>query len=323
VQGSNVLPPFAGVNGSAPNDAVILAPVPGKKYGAVIAHGMNPVLNTIDPYAGSLWAAAEAVSNAVAAGANPDELVLIDNFIWPYPDESSLYDLDRAVDACTDFVQATGMPFISGKDSLSSTYRSADGSVLKIPPVLCVSCFGRINDINTTISTDFKNTTSRVYLVGRRDINHMGGSTYFDLTASCSPAVPLVDVEQFRQTIAALHRACTGGAVLSCHDISEGGLLTAVAEMCFGGNTGITLDIPVDNRPDYFLFNETAGCFVVELRDDAMPEQIFQGTSFLELGHTTARPVLTVNQGGKNLFDVAIKQLFEAWQKPMQEVFGA
>lgn len=323
VQGSNVLPPFAGITGKAPNDAVILAPVPGKKYGAVIAHGMNPVLNTIDPYAGSIWAAAEAVSNAVAAGANPDELVLIDNFIWPYPDEESLYDLDRAVDACTDFVQATGMPFISGKDSLSSTYRSADGSVIKIPPVLCVSCFGRINDISATVSSNFKNHNGRVYLVGLRDIKQMGGSTYFDITDSFSPDVPLVDVKQFKQTIAALHQAGIDGAVQSCHDISEGGLLAALAEMCFGGNMGISIDIPGDNRADYFLFNETAGCFVVELTDDVNPEEIFKGTSFLQLGHTTTQLDLTVNQAGQKLFEVKIEQLFETWQKPMKEVFGA
>ncbi|WP_027364202.1 phosphoribosylformylglycinamidine synthase subunit PurL [Desulfotruncus alcoholivorax] len=323
VQGSNVLPPFAGVTGKAPNDAVVLAPVLGKKYGAVIAHGMNPVLNTIDPYAGSIWAATEAVSNAVAVGANPDDLVLIDNFIWPYPDEESLYDLDRAVDACTDFVQATGMPFISGKDSLSSTYRSADGSVIKIPPVLCVSCFGRINDITTTISSDFKNVNGRIYLVGRRDIKQMGGSTYFDITDSFSPDVPLVDVKQFRQTIASLHQACTSGAVQSCHDISEGGLLAALAEMCFGGNMGISIDIPGDNRADYFLFNETAGCFIVELTSGANPEEVFKETRFLQLGHTTTQLDFTVNQDGKKLFEVNLGLLFEAWQKPMKEVFGA
>ncbi|MHB8917960.1 MAG: AIR synthase-related protein, partial [Desulfocucumaceae bacterium] len=69
VQGANALPPMGGVNGDSPNDAVVLAPLYGKHFGVVISHGLNPVLNNIDPYHGSLWAAAEAVSNAVAVGA--------------------------------------------------------------------------------------------------------------------------------------------------------------------------------------------------------------------------------------------------------------
>ena len=60
----------------------------------IIAHGLNPVLNIINPYYGSLWAAAEATANAVACGANPAEMALIDNFIWPFPDEESLGALD-------------------------------------------------------------------------------------------------------------------------------------------------------------------------------------------------------------------------------------
>ncbi|MHB8986783.1 MAG: AIR synthase-related protein, partial [Eubacteriales bacterium] len=162
VQGTCACPPFAGNDGDGPNDAAVLAPLPGKPYGMVISHGLNPVLNTIDPYYGSLWAAAEAAANAVAAGADPRETVLIDNFIWPFPDEDRLGALDRAVDACVDFVRETGMPFISGKDSLSSTYRAKDGTVIRIPPVLCVSAFGRIPDVSKTVSADFKAAGSRI-----------------------------------------------------------------------------------------------------------------------------------------------------------------
>ncbi|AGL01532.1 phosphoribosylformylglycinamidine synthase subunit PurL [Desulfoscipio gibsoniae] len=322
VQGSSALPPFAGVAGDAPNDAVVIAPLLGQKYGAVIAHGLNPVLNTIDPYAGSIWAAAEAVSNAVATGANPDELVLIDNFIWPYPDETSLYDLDRAVDACVDFVKATGMPFISGKDSLSSTYRAPDGSVIKIPPVLCISCFGRIADVTQTISTDFKRSGSIIALVGQRDINQMGGSTYFDITGAASNRVPLIDPALLTVTLRSLHRAIRSDAILACHDISEGGLLVALAEMCLGGGVGAAINLPANQRADYCLFNETAGCFVVELTDRARAEELFQDVPYLILGCTTSNHNISVTQDNNSIFNIATAKLFKAWQKPMQEVFG-
>lgn len=323
VQGSNVLPPFGGLPGSAPNDAVVLAPVPGKQYGVVISHGLNPVLNQTDPYAGSIWAAAEAVSNAVATGADPADLMLIDNFIWPYPDEESLYDLDRAVDACCDFVQATGMPFISGKDSLSSTYRSRDGSVIKIPPVLCVSCFGRIPDVTATVSSDIKRPGSTLVLVGQRDINQMGGSSYFAVTGACSPRVPQINLQTLPEVFKAIHRACRGGGLLACHDISEGGLLAALAEMCFGGEAGAEIAVPDDNRADYFLFNETAGCFLVEVENPDTARELFAGVPHLVLGRTNNSKVITVRREGGQLFEVNTEILFEAWRRPMREVFGA
>ena len=322
VQGSSTLPPFAGVAGDAPNDAVIITPVPGQKFGAVIAHGLNPVLNTIDPYAGSIWAATEAVANAVASGANPDELMLIDNFIWPYPDEASMYDLDRAVDACVDFVRATGMPFISGKDSLSSTYRAPDGSVLKIPPVLCISCFGRIADVTQTVSTDFKRPGSVIALVGHREVQQMGGSSYFDVTAATSPQVPVIDPDQLITTLRYLFQANRSGKVLACHDISEGGLLAALAEMCLGGHTGASIHIPDGKRADYYLFNETAGCFIVEMDDLAKAGELFKDVPHIILGNTTAEPNISVTQGSSHLFNMTTNKLFTAWQKPMQEVFG-
>lgn len=323
VQGSNALPPFGGVSGGAPNDAVVLAPVPGKRYGMVIAHGMNPVLNLYDPYAGSIWAAAEAVSNAVAAGADPADLVLIDNFIWPYPDEESLHDLDQAVDACTDFVRATGMPFISGKDSLSSTYRGRDGSVIKIPPVLCVSCFGRIPDVTATVSSDIKGTGSTLVLVGERKIDAMAGSTYFELAGGSSPAVPRINLDTLNAVFKAVHLAISNGRVLACHDISEGGLLAALAEMCFGGDVGAEITIPDNCRPDYFLFNETAGCFLVEVDKPETARELFGDVPHQVLGRSRENKTITVSQNENMLFAVSAGALFDAWRRPMREVFGA
>lgn len=321
VQGTCALPPFAGVNGDGPNDAVILAPILGKPYGMVVSHGLNPVLNTIDPYYGSLWAAAEAVSNAVACGANPKEMVLIDNFIWPFPDEELLGALDMAVDACVDFVRATGIPFISGKDSLSSTYRGKDGTVIKIPPVLCISAFGRIPDVTRTISADFKKNDSLIVLVGYRNTSEMAGSVYYDLLGAVGNNLPKIDPARLMNVLEAVYRGVNSGKLLACHDISEGGLAAALAEMCFGGETGARIKIPDGERAENFLFNETAGCFLAEMPSGSDPADVFGEAPYTIIGKTTGEKFITAEKSGDVLFSIEMLKLKKAWQRPMKELF--
>ncbi|RDV81305.1 phosphoribosylformylglycinamidine synthase subunit PurL [Ammonifex thiophilus] len=321
VQGTNALPPYGGIRGDAPNDAVLLTPLLGKPYAVVISHGLNPVLNRLDPYWGALWAATEAVANAVAVGADPRELCLIDNFIWPVPEGEFLAWLDRAVDACVDFSLKMGLPFISGKDSLSSTYRSGE-LVIHIPPVVCISAFGRLPDVGRTVSSDFKGEGNLLVLVGARREEEMGGSVYYELRGIESANLPRVDLELLPSVMNKVHRAIAGGVVLSAHDISEGGLFTAVAEMAFGGGLGAEIVVPEGSRPDFFLFNETAGCFVLELKPGASPEELFAGVPFLVLGRTLGRPVIKARWGDKLLFSVNLDVLRAAYQAPLKEVFG-
>mgnify|MGYP000002916572 FL=1 len=321
VQGTNALPPLGGVDLDAPNDAAVLTPLPGRPYALVIAHGLNPVLNLIDPYQGGLWAAAEAVANAVAVGADPAEIALIDNFIWPVPDEERLGALDRAVDACVDFSRALRMPFISGKDSLSSTYQTADGLTIRIPPVLCISAFGRLPDVRRTVSADFKHPGSVLVLVGQHNPERMGGSVYYDLHGFLGSRLPETDLTVLPAVLAAVHRAIRRGDVVACHDLSEGGLAVAVAEMAFGGGYGARLTLP-DIRPDFFLFNETAGCFVVEMAAGRDPAEVFAGVPYQLIGETTAAPNIAASAGERQLFEIPVGFLKDRWQRPLKEVFG-
>jgi phosphoribosylformylglycinamidine synthase len=326
VQGTSALGPFGGEEGDAPSDAAVMAPILGKPYGLVIAHGLNPVLNTFDAYWGSVWAAAEALSNLVAVGGNPREIGLIDNFIWPKPDAPSLGDLDRAVDACVDVMHALGRPFISGKDSLSSSYRYPDGGLLKIPPVLCISVFGRIPDVARTVSSDFKQAGSRLILVGARDLEGpgagMGGSIYLETAGLRGHLPPKVDLAMLPRSLDAVYAAIDAGKVRACHDISEGGLLAALAEMGFGGDLGVEVDLePLSARADLAIFNETAGVFVIELKDGVDPSDLFADLPWLDLGRTIELPVLRMRKGAQKLVELSLDQLQAAWEAPMREVF--
>lgn len=327
VQAMGALPPFGGPEGDAPGDAAVLAPLPGRPYGLVIAHGLNPVLNAVDPYWGGVWAAAEAMANLVAVGGNPREVGLIDNFIWPVPDAASLGGLDRAVEACVDVMDALGRPFISGKDSLSSTYRHPDGTVLQIPPVLCISVFGRIPDVAATVSSDFKRPGARLVLVGARDVapergGAMGGAIGAEIAGWRGADIPHVDLALLPRVLDAVHAAIAGGQVAACHDVSEGGLLACLAEMGFGGDRGAEIDLAgLAERPDVALFNETAGVFVCELVDGAAPDALFGAVPHAVLGRTTDDRALRVRDGSVELFTVELGVLQAAWEAPFRAVF--
>jgi phosphoribosylformylglycinamidine synthase len=323
VQGTNDLQPYSGEKLDGPNDSVVLRPFLDKKYGMLISHGLNPVLNKIDPYYGSLWAAEEAVANYVATGGNYQDASLINNYIWPFPDEESLWSLDKSVDAVVDFMNALKIPVISGKDSLSSTYRGRDGKVIKIPPVLCISVFGKIKDATKTITADFKKIGSVICLVGKQDLNAMGGSIYFDSNNLLGDKVPKMDLKLFTKVADSIHAAIQNDKLLSAHDISEGGLAATVFEMCVGGNMGVDLDLSKikSERLDYTLFNETVGCFVVEMENEKIAQQVFKNVPFAIIGKTQNQPVLNVRNNKKALFSASLETLKTVWQKPMKEIF--
>ena len=265
VQGTNDLQPYSGVNLDGPNDSPVLRPFLDKNYGMVISHGLNPVLNKIDPYWGSIWAATEALSNFVAVGGDCKNASLINNYIWPFPDSESLWSLDRSVDAVVDFMKVFKIPVISGKDSLSSTYRKSDGSLIKIPPTLCISVLGKIKDVKKTVTADFKKVGSTIVLVGKID-EQLGGSTYFDVNGILGFSIPKIDLKILPRTFNALYKGIHTGKILSCHDVSEGGVISAIFEMCVGGNCGAKVDkISRSRNFDEIIFNETAGTFIVEV----------------------------------------------------------
>ncbi len=293
VQGTSALPPFVGTYMDGPTDAAVIKPLLDKDYGLVVAHGLNPNLTKVDPYWGTIWSATEAISNYVAVGGDYNNSSLINNYIWPFPNEEWLGKLDRCVDGVVDFMKALRIPVISGKDSLSATYRSSSGEVINIPPTLVMSVFGKIPDVKKTISSDFKKAGSTIVLVGKQDLQ--------------------IDLTVLPNVLNTMHKAINSGKVLACHDISEGGLITAIFEMCVGGNCGVKI-----NSKEEELLLETAGCFIAEVASEKDAKQLFKEVPFKILGKTTKEKKLVVEK----LFTASMDKLVEAWKKPMQEIFS-
>ena len=209
---------------------------------------------------------------------------------------------------------------------------------MKIPPVLLISVFGKIPDVTKTVSSDFKKVGSLVVLIGKSDFKNLGGSTYFDTTGSSSTNLPKIDLKYLPKTLPAITHAIQSGQILSCHDISEGGMATTLFEMCLGGDCGAQIDLSivykglsfvkrsehvseVKLRSDFILFSETAGTFLVEVENEKTAKKLFKGVPYAIIGKTIADKSIRVNQKSKTICDVSVEKLKEAWQKPMKEIF--
>ena len=242
VQGGSVIKPLVGVENDGPGDAAVVRPVLSSRRGVVIACGMNPRYGDFDTYHMASSAIDEAVRNCVAVGADPARIAILDNFCWGNTERpEELGSLVRAAIACYDAAVALGTPFISGKDSLNNEFRYTDAEgqrrTIRIPPSLLISAIGQVEDVSQCVTMDLKEAGSFLYQIGATK-DEMGGSHFALVENLTGGQPPRLDAEQARATFAAVHRAIRQGLVRSCHDLSEGGLAAAAAEMAFAGGLG-------------------------------------------------------------------------------------
>jgi phosphoribosylformylglycinamidine synthase len=345
VQGSSVIKPLVGATNDGPGDAAVIRPVLSSRRGIVISCGMNPNYGEFDTYHMAACAIDEAVRNCVAVGADPSRIAILDNFCWGYTDRpETLGALVRAALACRDVAIAFGTPFISGKDSLNNEFSydvNGERRTIKIPDTLLISAIGQIDDVRHCVTMDLKSPGNRLYQIGltKNELagsHHGGGAVPTDASevGTAHPtSVPRVDLKTAPRTFAAVHNAITQGLIRSCHDLSEGGLAVALAEMAFAGAQGakITLDnIRIDdsidrNSPDAtaaLLFSESATRFLVEVSPDKVSafENLFRTANvpFGHLGEVTAGNSLQINSLTGAIVNLTLTVLKEAWQKPLR-----
>lgn len=282
VQGGTVVKPLTGVAADAPSDAAVLKPIGTKgSRGIVLSNGINPEYGKRDAYQMALSVIDEAIRNAVAVGADPARLAILDNFCWGDPKRpETMGTLVEAARGCHDGALLFGTPFISGKDSLNNEYLGADGQRHAIPPTLLISAIGIIDDVSQAISMDLKAAGNVLYLVG--NLNPAPGAGY----------VPGVDLH-IPALYRALHQSIEQGLVRSCHDLSEGGLAVAAAEMCIGGRLGLALDPALSPNA---CFAETNGCLLAEVAPAAEADfrALFGNLPLTKIGMVTDAPILSM-----------------------------
>jgi phosphoribosylformylglycinamidine synthase len=323
VQGASVIKPFVGIYQDGHQDGVVIKPLLHKNKGIIVSCGINPSYGKYDPYNMALSVIDEALRNLVATGGDITKSAMLDNFCFASPDrEEVLGDIVLSARGCYDGAKAFGVPFISGKDSLNNEWLDQDGKSHLIPPTLLISAIGIIEDVTKCITMDFKKGNSFVYLIGITK-EELGGSEYFRLSKLNGGRVPGVDLKTAPRVMKALHWAIINGLVLSCHDLSEGGLGLSLSEMAMAGDIGVEIDLSMvkflgrNRRPDILLFSESNTRFLVEVAPENAPafEKIMGKLPFSMIGKTINSRRVRVFNSKDLIIDLDIPCLRKRWKR--------
>jgi phosphoribosylformylglycinamidine synthase len=317
VKGNTALKPLQGEY-AGPNDAAVLKPLDNSWKGLVISCGMNPNYGKIDAYWMAASAIDEAIRNNIAVGGR--RIALLDNFTWGNPEKPErLGSLVRACEACYDFSTAFRTPFISGKDSLYN-----ESPLGPVTPTLLITAVGVIPNLQSTTSMDLKAPGNLLYIIGET-FNELGGSEYYKLKGYLGASVPKVKCGKAKRTFKAVTKAIDLGLIKSCHDLSEGGLAVATAEMAFAAGYGLELDlskVPTKEleRNDFVLFSESNSRFLLEIseKDRKKFEALMKGKGCALIGKVTKDEKLLIQGLNREIVvNASLSELRIAWKKTL------
>jgi len=308
VRGRTVLKPLAAPLGrEAHQDAAVLKPVEGSNRGLALALGINPWLSVTDPYRGGLSLMDEVVRNLAAVGARLDSLTNCLNFGNPEkPDRlGQFYDVVRGMG---EVAAAFDAPIPSGNVSFYN--ETPQGPILPTASVLGI---GIVKDITKCVTTGLKQAGNPIYLVGEtRD--ELGGSLFYRMYNGSSPVVPDVNINELKASAEAVVSAVEAGTIAACHDLSEGGLAVAAAEMSIASGLGAELDLSAipDLSFEKKLFSESNTRWLCEVKDEERFLNIMSGRTITRLG--------SVRDGGLHVKDngttltLPIDDMADAWR---------
>lgn len=296
VQSRSVVKPLVGPN-HGPSDAAVLRPRLDSQQAIAIGCGLNLEARDADPY----WMAAlgvdEALRNVICVGGDPERTSILDNFCWPKVDnEESLGALVRACRGAADAAMAFRLPFISGKDSLNNEFSMSEGEAartglprrLPIPCTLLISALSIVADARRCITMDLKQP-GHVLAIASAPVERVG----FAAAASLHRAVA---------------SAVADGKVVSAHDVSDGGVACAIAEMIIASGLGVEITGSIAWLTEH-AFEQIGTTYVLE-----MTERDASATGWPVIGRVTREPVLNI----VDRFTLTAAELGAAWRTPLE-----
>jgi len=237
------------------------------KEGIATSLGHAPVAGLIDSAAGSRLAIAEALTNIVWAPIKDGlkGVSLSANWMWPSRNKGEDARLYKAVKAVSDFAIDLGINVPTGKDSMSMTQTYPDGEKVLAPGTVIISAAAPVEDVNNTVSPALKpvEKSSIVFIPFSQSAPELGGSAFAQVLGQIGDKAPDVeDAAYFKLCFNALQRLVKDKLILSGHDISSGGMITSLLEMCFANRSG-GIDIKGISLPmTEFFFSEKPGVLI-------------------------------------------------------------
>ena len=265
------------------------------RAGIATSIGHAPQAAMVDPAAGSVLAIAESLTNIVFAPFEDGlkSISLSANWMWPCKNPGEDARLYSAVEACSDFACELGINIPTGKDSLSMTQKYGQDKVYS-PGTVIISAAGEVKNIRKIVSPTlaYIKGTYLYYIDFSFDSFKLGGSAFAQTLNKVGDEVPTVtDSEYFKNAFAAVQELIDRGLILAGHDISAGGMITAMLEMCFANPQGgleARLDKLQHSDLIKILFSENPG-ILIQVKHHHLVEKILDD---YEIGYAiVARPI--------------------------------
>ncbi len=289
-----------------------------RKTGIALSTDHNPRYGLIDPYWAGVNAVVESMRNVAAVGATPHAIT--DCLCFGNPEKpQQMWEFIEGVkgvaDACNTITlknhPAHPTPIIAGNVSFYN--ESKNGA---IPPSPIVSCLGRLIDVTKAIPMNFQKSNSIIILIGKRK-DELGGSVFYSLYNELGNKLPRPDLEEVKLQIYSLTDCIDENLILSCHDISDGGLATALAEMTFNNNIGCKINIDSTLENEKILFSETGG-FILEVSSNNVHnvQSVFSnvGLDIFEIGVTGGK-LIQIN----NIINLPCRDANHAWKNGLRD----
>jgi phosphoribosylformylglycinamidine synthase len=295
------------------NNAGVIALDYRGKYGMATSIGHAPAAGLIDPASGSVLSIAESLTNIIWAPLS-DKLKSISlsaNWMWPCKNPGEDSRLYNAVVAARDFAIGLGINIPTGKDSLSMTQNYKDQVVFS-PGTVIISASGEVSDVRKTVEPVLANDsfTSLLYIDMSRDEFNLGGSSFAQVVNRLGDTVASVkDPAYFATVFNCIQGLILKDKILAGHDISAGGMITTLLEMCFSNTSGgISINLSALDEKDTLkiLFSQNPGIIIQVKDEDEIAEILLEnGVSYLSIGHPVAERTLFISNGSYNdQFDI-------------------
>ncbi len=322
VKAGTYLKPLQGPAQGPGNGSVVIPDFHDKKNGIAVAHGINIRYGDIDPYWMALSAIDEAIRNYLSIGGDLSKAALLDNFCWGNPNQDEkLGALVKAAQACYDAAVNFNLPFISGKDSFYNEFIYKKNKTISIPYTLLISIFGPIK-INNIISMDFKKPVNSIFILGETNAE-LGASCFYQLHNIKNKNVPHVNLKKAKKLFKHLEKAIDKKFIISCHDISDGGMITALAEMSLAGGMGFCGDIeniPISKKIKHayeIFFSESNSRFLVEVDKNKAGEfkTFFKNFKTGCIGKITNNNKFQIFHKKKLIINTNVEMLDKHWRR--------